>query len=167
MDNYSSFNEQESAFNKFELQLTQQAQDFVRETAKWATLLSIVGFIFIGFMVLAAFGMFAMGATMGSGFGNGAAGMGPMAAMGMFGGAAMGVFFLVMAVFYFFPVLYLFKFASNAKNALNTNNTENLTTAFENLKSHYKFVGILTIIGISFYVIAIVISIVGAVAANA
>jgi hypothetical protein len=152
MDNYSSFNEQQSAFDKFELQFTQQAQDYIKEIAKWATFLAIVGFIFIGFLVLGALGMFAMGATMSS-LGNGGA-MGPMGAMGMLGGAAMGVMFLLMAVFYFFPVLYLY-------------NTERLTVAFQNLKSHYKFVGILTIIGMSFYALAIVVSIVGGVAAAA
>lgn len=161
MDNYSSFGEQKSAFDNFELQFTQQAQGFIRETAKWATFLSIMGFIFIGFMVLGALGMFAMGATMGS------MGGGTMGAMGLLGGNTMGVMFLVMAVFYFFPVMYLYKFASNAKDALNSNNTERLTTAFENLKSHYKFVGILTIIGMSFYIIAIVVSVIGAVAASA
>lgn len=161
MDNYSSFGEQKSAFDNFELQFTQQAQGFIRETAKWATFLSIMGFIFIGFMVLGALGMFAMGATMGS------MGGGTMGAMGLLGGTTMGVMFLVMAVFYFFPVMYLYKFASNAKDALNSNNTERLTTAFENLKSHYKFVGILTIIGMSFYIIAIVVSVIGAVAASA
>jgi len=165
MDNYSSFNEQQSAFDKFELQFTQQAQDYVKEIAKWATFLAIVGFIFIGFLVLGALGMFAMGATMSS-LGNGGA-MGSMGAMGMLGGAAMGVMFLLMAVFYFFPVLYLYKFASNAKDAINSNNTERLTVAFQNLKSHYKFVGILTIIGMSFYALAIVVSIVGGVAAAA
>jgi uncharacterized membrane protein len=163
MENNSLFeNENKSAFDTFELQFTQQAQGFVRETAKWATFLSIMGFIFIGFMVLGALGMFAMGSTMSS-MGAGS----PMGAMGMLGGATMGIMFLLFALLYFFPVLYLYKFASNAKEALNSNNTERLTVAFENLKSHYKFVGILTVIGLAFYVLIFIFSIVAGVAAAA
>jgi len=160
MDNNSLFeNDNKSAFDSFELQFTHQAQGFVRETAKWATFLSILGFIFIGFMVLGALSMFAMGSAFSS-MGGG----GPMGAMGMLGGATMGVIFLLMAVLYFFPIMYLYKFASNAKDALNSNNTERLTVAFENLKSHYKFVGILTVIGLAFYILVIIFGIVAGVA---
>ena len=163
MENNSLFeNENKSAFDSFELQFTQQSQGFVRETAKWATFLSIVGFIFIGFMVLGAVGMFAMGSTFSS-----MGGASPMGAMGMLGGATLGVIFLLMAVLYFFPVMYLYKFAANAKEALNSNNTERLTVAFENLKSHYKFVGILTVIGMAFYLLMIIFSVVAGVAAAA
>jgi len=162
MDNNSLFeNENKSAFDSFELQFTVQAQGFIRETAKWASFLSIIGFIAIGFMVLGALAMFALGSTLG------AMGGGAMGAMGMMGGGFAGVIFLLMAVLYFFPVMYLFKFASNTKEALNSNNTERLTVAFENLKSHYKFAGILTIIIVAFYALAFIFSIIGAVAGAA
>lgn len=146
--------EQNSSFDSFELQLTEQARGFLRETAKWAKFLSILGFIAVAFMVLGALAAFAVG--------GGGANIGPLAAMGPIFG---GILFLLLAAFYFFPVMYLYKFSSNIKNAFNNNNTQELTKGFEYLKSHYKFVGIFTVIIIAFYILAIIIGIIAGVGA--
>jgi hypothetical protein len=58
-----------------------------------------------------------------------------------------------MGLLYFFPVLYLFNFSKKMKNALSNNKTVDFTLAFKNLKSHYKFIGIFTIVIISMYVL--------------
>lgn len=147
----------QSSFDSFELQLTQEAKDFVREAGKWAKFLSIVGFVFIGFFVLVAFAMIAIGSSMG-------AMSGAFGAMGAAGGAFIGVVYILIALLYFFPVLYLFKFGNKTKAAFESNDTQALTEAFKNLKSHYKFVGILTIVGIGFYVLMIVIAVIAGVA---
>jgi len=160
MENNSYFNESKSAFDNFELQFTQQAQDFLRETAKWATFLSVMGFIGIGFMLLAGIFVSAMGSTIA----NAQASMGQVSPFPM---GALGVIYIIMAIFYFFPIMYLFKFASNTKDALASNNTERLTTAFQNLKSHYKFLGILTIVFIAFFILAFIFGIIGGIAAMA
>jgi hypothetical protein len=155
--------EHNSSFDSFELQFTPVAQGFLRETAKWAKFLSIVGFVFIGFYVLIAFVMFAMGGAIGSQAGQmeGMQGMsGPIGLMGI-GGAAMGVFYLICALLYFFPVLYLYRFASNAKQALLANNTQQLTASFENLKSHYKYIGILMLIMLVFVLLFAGIAVIG------
>lgn len=154
--------EHNSSFDSFELQFTPVAQGFLKEIAKWASFLSVMGFIFIGFLVLGALAMFAVGGAMGAGDMQG---MGGMGMMGMLGGATLGVIYLVIAVLYFFPVMYLFKFASNAKKALSGNNTEQLTASIENLKSHYKFIGILTIVGIVFYVVIFIVAIIAGIGA--
>jgi len=148
--------EQKSQFDNFELQITSQAQSFLRETSKWVTFLSILGFIWVGLMVLLS--VFFM--VSGQAFGQlgGAAG---------FSGVGLGVFYLIFSAVYFFPILYLFKFASNLKQALASNRTDKLTDAFENLKSHYKFVGILVIIGISLFVLLMVFGVVAAIAGAA
>lgn len=133
--------EYNSPFDSFELQVSSAAADFLRTAAKWAMFLAILGFIGIAFMILGALTMLAAGgaaAGMDSPYGAGAA-MAP---------GIMGVMYLVFAVLYIFPVIYLYKFSSNAKEAVNSNNSERLTAALENLKSHYKFVGIATIITI-------------------
>jgi hypothetical protein len=46
------------------------------------------------------------------------------------------------------------------KKALATKNDETLADAFEVLKSHYKFIGVFTIITLSLYAMLIVVSIV-------
>ncbi|SHM16807.1 hypothetical protein [Flavobacterium chilense] len=147
--------EETSVFEKFELQLDQTAKDFLKETAKWAYFLSILGFVGIGLMVLLA--VFA-----GSIFGA----MGAMPGMrGMGGGsfgALIGVFYFFIAALYFFPVYYLNKFATNAKKAFRENDTEALTTSLGYLKSHYKFVGILMLSILVLYALIFVLGIFGA-----
>jgi uncharacterized membrane protein (DUF485 family) len=65
---------------------------------------------------------------------------------------------------YFFPCLFLFRFASKMKHALAANDQAQLNTSFQNLKSLFRFVGILTIIFLAFYAIAIVFGLLGAAA---
>ncbi|WP_294818545.1 DUF5362 family protein [uncultured Flavobacterium sp.] len=154
MDDYKgSYNDQSSSFDSFELQLTSLAKEYLTETAKWAKFLSIMGFIFLGFMLLGALSMFALGSSIDN-FGGGG--------FGTAFGAFAGVLYLLVALLYFFPVLYLYKFATKARTALYGNNSQELTAALENLKSHYKFVGILTIVILAFYVLMIFIGILGA-----
>ena len=138
--------DQNSKFDSFEMQLNDSAKGFLHETAKWAYFLSIIGFIGIGLLVLIAvfFGsIFATAGAMGSGMG----------ALGAMGGTFITVIYLIMAALYFFPVYYLNKFATNAKEAFRVNDTQSLTKSFEYLKSHYKFMGIFTIVLISLYVL--------------
>jgi hypothetical protein len=70
------------------------------------------------------------------------------------------VVYIGMAALYFFPILYLFRFATKAQEAVKANDTPTLTTALENLKSHYKFIGILAAIVMGFYAIMLVIMLV-------
>ncbi len=143
-----------SQFESFGSTLTEQSKEFLREAAKWAYFLGIIGFIFIGFMVIGSFSIGRVFSTLGS-----AAGGVP----GVSGGMIAGIY-IAMALLYFFPVLYLFNFGKNMKQALNENDTEKLENGFKFLKSHYKFVGILTIVLLSFYALAIVGAIIGGVA---
>ncbi|WP_394776449.1 DUF5362 family protein [Flavobacterium sp.] len=146
--------EENSVFEKFELQLNESAKGFLRETAKWAYFLSIVGFIGIGLLMIGAVFAGAFLATMGSVIPG-------AGAMGSSFGAIMGVFYFILAAIYFFPVYYLFKFASNAKKAFRDNDTEALTNSLEYLKSHYKFIGIFMIAILVLYGLIFVFAILG------
>ncbi|EJL66796.1 hypothetical protein [Flavobacterium sp. CF136] len=147
--------EETSVFEKFELHLDQSAKDFLKETAKWAYFLSIMGFIGIGLMVLLALFAGTLFSTMGSTL-PGAIAMGG----GSFG-VIMGVFYFAFAAIYFFPVYYLNKFGTNAKRAFKENDSEALTKSFEYLKSHYKFIGIFTLSIMILYGLIIVFAILG------
>lgn len=141
--------EDKSSFESFELQFTQQAQGFYREAAKWATFLSIIGFIGTAFMVIVALIMFAMGSTFGSAMGN-------SSLAGIVSGGLVGGFYLLFAVINFFAAYYMFKFASKTKQAFSNNDGFALTESFENLKSYYKFTGIVAIVVIALYILAII-----------
>lgn len=131
-----------------QLTLNGKAKGFLRETAKWAKFLSILGFIGIGLMIV--FSLFA--GTLFNAI--------PEAQAIPFDvGLVMTISYLVFAALYFFPVYYLYQFSSKMKTALLTKNDDTLSDAFEVLKSHYKFIGVLTIILLSLYLLVFVSSI--------
>jgi hypothetical protein len=68
---------------------------------------------------------------------------------GMF--SMVGLIYFGIALLYFFPVYYLYMFARKTKNAILCNDNQMLAEGFSKLKSHYKFVGILTLIIVGFY----------------
>lgn len=131
-----------------------RSKEFLKETAKWTKFLAILGFVGIGFMVLVSLVMlFAPSSLMSNGdfpFG---------------GKIFMMLLYLAFAVLYYFPISYLYQFSENTKKAIENNDNNAIRDAFEFLKSHYKFMGILTIILLSFYAIIIFIGLIGAGAA--
>jgi len=60
---------------------------------------------------------------------------------------------LFVAVIYFFPIYFLFKFSSLSKTAIESNNNESLETAFRYLKLHYRFMGIFVIVILGIYLL--------------
>ena len=88
-----------------QLTITSTSKSFLRETAKWAKFLAIIGFILIGFMlVFAIFAttIFDMAAKMQPGIPGGL-------------GIAMTITYVVLAIIYFFPVYYLLQFSNKTK----------------------------------------------------
>jgi hypothetical protein len=139
--------------NLFDLQMDQQACSYLGEAARWARFLSILGFVMCG--ILALVGLF-MGSFMSKTF-NGNLGNGYF-----FGGPFITIIYLIIALLYFFPCLYLFHFGSKLRGALRNNDQEMLSGSFKNLKSCFKFFGILAIIALGFYAIALIAGIFGA-----
>ena len=127
-----------------------RSKEFLKETAKWTKFLAILGFVGIGLMVLGSLVMlFAPSSLMSNGdfpFG---------------GKIFMMLLYLAFAVLYYFPISYLYQFSENTKKAIENNDNNAIRDAFEFLKSHYKFMGILTIILLAFYAIMIFIGLIG------
>ena len=134
-----------------DMRITDRMKSMLAEIAKWAKLLSIIGFIGIGFLVLAGISVGAMFAFMGDALGEGAG----------IGGGFLTLLYLLMALLYFFPVLYLYQFAAGTQKALASGRETHIEMAFEALRKHYRFLGILMIIILSLYALLIVIAIVG------
>src|SRR6185369_17044845 len=93
-----------------DLQVDQTAQSQLKETAKWAKFLSIVGFVMCGLLVLLGILM----ATVMSRFSSSSS-MGGLAG-GM--GAIVSIFYIAFAILYFFPCLNLFRFSIKAQSAI-------------------------------------------------
>lgn len=130
------------------LELNQLAKDALREGAKWTFFLSIMGFIGIGIMLLAGIFMTIAFSALPN----------EIEGAGMFGffKGFMSLFYIGMAILYFFPVNYLYKYSTKMKSALQFNDNSLLAEAFVNLKSHHKFLGIAIIVIMSLYLLAIV-----------
>ncbi len=125
-----------------EVGLSKQSLIYLNETRKWTNFLSIVGFVGIGFMVLA--GLFA-----GSLLSN-------LPNAEQLPSGFFGFFYVIIAALYFFPIYYLFKFSSNMKMGIQLRNEAHIEEAFSNLKSHYKFMGILMAVILIFYALIFV-----------
>jgi len=145
--------EEKSAFETFELSINKEIKGFLSETTKWTYFLSVLGFVGIGMLLL--LGVFVAFSNPGSQLMWGAE-QSPSSAYKF--GYTFGItfFYVLLAVLYFFPVLYLFKFSRKMKSALKLSNNNDFKMAFLNLKSHYKFMGIFAIVIISIYILVII-----------
>jgi Na+/H+ antiporter NhaB len=143
--------------NQNNLQLNEQAVSALRESAKWSYFLSILGFIGVGFMVIAAF---FVGSIMSMAPNNPYGEGGPFAMMKGF----LSVFYIIIAVLYFFPILYLYRYASGMKQGLSMSDSETVSNALVNLKSHHKFLGITAIVVLSLYFLVFIGAIVAGIA---
>ena len=135
---------EQGSVNLFDPQIDQQTHAYLYETARWGKFLAIIGFIFCGlFAAIAIFAGSYITSSMQS-FGSSA-----------LSGSMVTVIYILIALLWFFPCLHLFHFANKMKLALTGNDQEMLNTSFKNLKGCFKFMGIITIIVLSFYAIAL------------
>ena len=138
-----------------DLQVTPQAQNYLTESAKWGKFLAIMGFILCGFMMVIAFFIPVVLTqlppynTMTSDF---SAGM----------KVGMTIVYLILALLFFFPCFYLYKFSVKMQSAAKTVSQDNFEESLMNLKSMFKFYGIFTIIILSFYALAFIVGVVAA-----
>lgn len=136
----------------FDLQVDAESSDNLREAAKWSRILAIYGFIFIGLFVLVALAAVAGVGMLGNMFG------------GAYGSSMAGfvaLIYLLMGLLVFFPVLYMFRFGKNCIHAVENNDQEALITGIANLKSYFKFSGILTTIIVAIYAIIFIVAALG------
>ena len=132
--------------NSQRLELLPEGVKSIDEMRKWSMFLAILGFIGVGLMLLASI---FMGTIFGAleAFGN------ETLPRGL--GVGISMMYLVIAIVYFFPVYYLLQFSIKAKRAVQEASNNEFTNAIKNLKSHYKFVGIMTIVVMVVYPILV------------
>lgn len=140
MENIEISNQSESSFT-----ISDEIKKYLLETSKWGKFLAIVGYVGMALLVLVA-----LGVMVGFSFLN-------SDTEGTFPMAALGLVYILLAVLYYFPINYLYRFSVQMKEGLATDNNQSVTTGFENLKSLFKFMGIFTIIVLSIYALLLVI----------
>jgi hypothetical protein len=125
------------------MEFTPLAVSHMGQIRKWTYFFSILGFVFIGLFVLVAL-------MIGSVFSSFAGDTMP------FPGYMISAIYLVLALLYFFPVLYLYRFSVQIKKGLNERSSHDVAGALGHLRSHYTFIGYMCIIMLSIYALVLV-----------
>jgi hypothetical protein len=133
----------------FKIGLTEEAIDHLQKLSKWASFLSILGFIYLALIILLGFISVFVTNSFGWESETGGALFLLIAVM----------LYLLIAIVYFFPILYLYKFSLYAKQSIRTSGTPELTVALKYLRNHYSYIGVLTIVLIALVGIGVVIEI--------
>jgi hypothetical protein len=120
------------------------------ETARWGKFLAIIGFICCAFIVLGGIVFVSSLGTFQRTYGMNEGGV----ALSAFGPGIV-ILYICIAILYFFPCLFLLRFSNKMKSALVADNQAELTGSFQNLKVLFRYVGILTIIVLSIYILVI------------
>jgi len=133
-----------SEFEKLKVELSDQGISYLKESAKWGKFLSILGFILCGIMFLVAIMMsFLMSGSIPD--------IPASSAFPEFGGAVFGGIYAFLAIIYLMPSLYLYRYSTNVKSAIESMNNEKLNLGLKNLKSMFKFMGIFAIVILVMY----------------
>jgi hypothetical protein len=138
----------------FELSIDHESVGYLTETARWSKFLAIVGFVTCG--LIAIFSFFA-GSFLANSPVLAAYPAAEVQTMSTIGGAFLTVLYLIIAVVYFFPCLYLYRYSVRMKEALNTNDQVKLNQSLKNQKMLFRYVGIVTIIAVSLEAMALII----------
>ncbi len=126
--------------------------------ARWAKFLSIVGFIGCGIMILVSFFIGTIFSSINSMKSLAAAGndMPVSSVSGPTFSYLMTGFYLIFAILYFFPTLYLYRFATQLKLAIQHENQDYLDGSFQNISKMFRFIGICTVIMLLLYGVIII-----------
>jgi hypothetical protein len=126
------------------LVVTEEMRSYFYDMSKWARFLSVVGFVISAFLTLGSFGIGAA-VTANPGMLNQ---LGPLGGIGSTG---ITIFYLLLALFFFYPSLLLLRFSAKVKQGVLFGDQENLNDAIAHVKSLFKFWGVITIVLIASY----------------
>lgn len=126
--------------------ITDEMIESLRGTKGWVLLVGIMSLIGAAFMVLGGIGILFSSALM-----SGAAG-GPSAAML----TGMGVGYIVLAVIYIFPGLFLIKYSSAIGRLLSSGQAQDMEDALNQQRKFWKLIGVLFLIFVVLFVVGMI-----------
>jgi hypothetical protein len=130
-----------------ELTLNTEALSYLNGIRKWAKFFAILGFVGIGLMVIFALTIGTIFEAINDSMYNQSM---PMPTM------ILSIIYLFFAGLYFYPAYSLFKFSTEMDATLKSNDSHCATVAFKYLNNHFQFIGVMTIIIMSLYVLAFI-----------
>jgi hypothetical protein len=142
-----------------DIPLTSTAKQYLDQTRPWVKFMSIMIFISSAVMIVAAILMVTVG--LGPRFiPQGQGRLGSIGAMGFIGNLAAAFFYILLAILYVVPGVFLWRFAGAIKILEMSRSPQALEEALGNQKSFWRYVGILTIVGLIFAAALIAMSLV-------
>jgi hypothetical protein len=125
-----------------ELEITDTLKSYLLDAAKWGRFLAVIGIISCLLMVAGAFyaGYYVSHL--------------PSYSFGSSMGQVVTAFYIFFAVIWFYPCLFLYKFSVKLLLALKSSSQEYIESAFINLRSAFKFLGIVTIVILSLWLLS-------------
>ncbi len=141
--------EQEAIFET-DLQLDIESRTYLKEAAKWARFLGILGFIGSGFILLA---ILTIWYSSSQAFGLLGSSSLALASMGM---GILIFIYLLLAVISFFIALFTFRFGQRTSRALLNDQQMDLKSGLSNLRFIFRTYGIMAITYISIMILAII-----------
>jgi len=137
----------ETPSEEIKMEIGQEALKNLNSTRKWTMFLSVIGFIFLGLLIVVG----VTTSTFLTAFKSKEVNLGVPESL-------MIISFIIVAAIYFFPVYFLFRFSRSARDAVQNHDKLKLEKAIRSLRSYFTYIGILAIIVISIYVIALIAS---------
>ncbi|MCE1198025.1 MAG: hypothetical protein LWW85_03560 [Marinilabiliales bacterium] len=129
-----------------QLVIDDQIKHYLLESSRWSKFLAIVGYVGLGLLFLMCAVMI-LGLTLLSPMAKGT----PM--------VAMGFVYLLVGVLYYFPITYLYRFSRYVRLGVLAEDELLISNAFYHLKKMFKFIGIVTLVILSLYVLILVIAV--------
>ncbi len=129
----------------FDVQIDDSSKSYLIEIAKWSKFFGILGYILAALMLLVGIFIAFAGAGLSSAF----EGLGVS-------GSFLGIFYIIIALLYFYPSYKMVQFSKHMPAGLYSHQQESVTEAFANLKAVYRYFGIITIVVLGLYVLAII-----------
>ena len=123
-----------------------QMQESLSNAAQWGNILAIIGLVLLGLGAVVGLVAIVSVASLGV-MGESIPGMEGMSIM-IWVAIALYIVFLVVSIF---PLLYMKRFSAKMKAAIEGGGSQSLADSFENLGKLFKFLGILTLVGIGVY----------------
>ena len=126
-------------------------KSYLLETAKWQKFLGILMAVCTALLAACGIAFIAFGNFLNDP---------DLEGLGNFGGAVVGVLYLLLALLYVFFTRYLLRSAKYLKAWCASDAEEDLTEGLKNNKSYFKLNGILTIIALIFVALAVVVGVI-------
>lgn len=129
------------------IEIEHETLKHLNTTRKWAMFLAIIGFIFLGLVLIIGI----IAGTFMTAFSTGDKDLGIPDSL-------MFIPVILLVVLYFFPVLFLFRFSKHTSHAIQNLDKQALHKGLKYLKLYFAYIGILIILVLSIYIVVLIVA---------